>query len=94
MLDVLTSGGLFHSPSTKDRKMAKYQGHKNYNHWNVSLYLFNEYPLYKMMCREVRIARNRDHAARAILKQLPSHTPDGVEYTFTTVRAALTHWEA
>lgn len=28
--------------------MAKYQGHKNWNHWNVSLWINNDEGLYKL----------------------------------------------
>ena len=70
-----------------------YQGHKNWNHWNVSLWLFNEYPLYVLMCNCVEHLSTLNVAAAAILERLPDSTPDGAPYTFTTVRAAITHWD-
>ena len=77
--------------------MTKYQGHKNYNHWNVALYLNNDYGTYKLMqeCVEANPG-NRDKAAYLILNSLGegAKTPDGVPYTFTTVRAALVGWES
>ncbi len=71
-----------------------YQGHKNWNHWNVSLWLFNEYGTYKMMQEMIAVCCNRNEAARQILGLLPSKTPDGAPYTFTSIRAALVGWES
>ncbi len=70
-----------------------YQGHKNYNAWNVALYLFNEEPLYREMCAVVRSSRTLDRAAERLMERLPEKTPDGVPYTKTNVRLALQHWE-
>ena len=73
--------------------MTKYQGHKNYNHWNVNLYLQNDYHLYKMISRLVAGTRTKDEVAQYLLDFLPSHTPDGVKYSFSSIRAALMGWE-
>lgn len=74
-----------------------YQGHKSKPAWNVALYLFNDYGLYKMMCERVKAAPTLDAAADDILARLNQdgieRTPDGYRYTKTTVRAALQHWE-
>ena len=70
-----------------------YQGHRSYNAWNVSLYLFNEEPLYRLMCECVKRSRTLDDAAERLFRQLPARTPDGVPYTITNVRLALQHWE-
>lgn len=73
--------------------MAKYNGHKNYNHWNVSLWISNDEGLYNLAKDTIRHTSNRDAAARAILDELNAagitKTPDEVPYTFTTVRASL-----
>jgi hypothetical protein len=82
--------------------MATYQGHKNYNHWNVSLWLNNDEHLYNIARHMKRhYANARMHAdeqrtvfiARQVLQRLKdeglTHTPDGVEYTVTTIRAAM-----
>ena len=66
-----------------------YNGHKNWAHWNVSLWLFNEEPLYRLACRAMKFAPNRDEAARRLLRDLPPTTPDGARYTFSAVRAAI-----
>jgi hypothetical protein len=70
-----------------------YQGHRNYNAWNVALYLFNEEPLYREMCRVVRSSRTLDRAAERLMEILPAETADGVRYTKTNVRLVLQHWE-
>lgn len=74
--------------------MAEYQGHKNYNAWNVSLYLFNDYNLYQRMRQIVRSSRTLDRAADRLYAELKGHkTPDGVPWTRTNIRLALQHWE-
>lgn len=69
--------------------MSKYQGHKNWNHWNVALWISNDEGLYRLALSCIRRARTRDDAARMMLDELPSHTPDGAPYSFSSVRAAL-----
>ena len=74
-----------------------YNGHKNWNHWNVSLWLFNDYPLYQVMVYAVN-EYPRGEAARFILSSMLNHfedgkTPDGAPFTFTSIRAAITNWE-
>jgi len=69
--------------------MATYNGHKNWNHWNVSLWIGNDEGLYGMARAAIRAWPTRDAAARAMISELPPATPDGAPYTFTTVRAAL-----
>jgi len=66
-----------------------YNGHKNKNHWNVSLWLFNDESNYKMVMSAVREQRTLDLAARYLMMTLPKKTMDGAPYTFTSVRAAL-----
>ena len=72
--------------------MAKYNGHKNWNHWNVSLWINNDeglYSLAKDMCK----GNTKDDAAVLILDALErcglTHTPNGVRYNKTNIRAAL-----
>jgi len=74
--------------------VAEYNGHRNWNHWNVSLWLFNDEGLYRLMRQAVRHHSTLDAAARRLVScYLPSETPDGAPYTFTSVRAALVGWE-
>ena len=75
-------------------KHKAYNGHKNWNHWNVSLWIGNDYGLYNLALDHIKgHVRNLDGAARAMLGDLESldmpKTPDGAEYSFTTIRAAL-----
>ena len=73
-----------------------YNGHKNWTHWNVSLWLFNGNECaYKMVCHAVRISPTLDIAARRILDHLEGQsTPDGARYTFTSIRAAIANWDS
>lgn len=70
----------------------KYQGHKNWNHWNVSLWINNDEGLYNMARRYCR-RMNRPEAAEAMLTELHdigiTETPDGAPYSKTTIRAAM-----
>lgn len=72
---------------------GKFNGHKNWNHWNVSLWLFNDASLYGLVVDSVRRCRTLDDAAVMILDILDSleatHTPDGGRYTKTAIRSAL-----
>ena len=73
--------------------MATYNGHKNWNHWNVSLWIGNDEGLYGLARHCLRVTDNRDDASTVMLEDLIdrgiTETPDGAPYTFTTVRAAL-----
>lgn len=74
-----------------------YNGHKNWAHWNVSLWLHNDEPLYRAMQSWIRAAANKDAAARAFHYALTSgsfgtpmtHTPDGAKYSISSIRAAM-----
>ena len=74
--------------------MATYNGHKNWNHWNVSLWIGNDEGLYRMVKGYIRRCRTLNEAAIAILEDLHelgiTHTPDGAKYTKTSIRAAIT----
>ena len=68
--------------------MATYNGHKNWHHWNVSLWINNEEHLYRAavsLCRRYGKAQ----AARILASELPAKTPDGARYSVTAIRAAL-----
>lgn len=66
-----------------------YNGHKNYNHWNVSLWINNDEGLYRLMQRCILHAKNKNLATYTFLNNVDSHTPDGVRYTFSSVRSAI-----
>lgn len=71
----------------------KFNGHKNWNHWNVSLWINNDEGLYSMARECVRRASNRAEAARAMLNHLDesdiTKTPDGAPYSVSSIRAAM-----
>lgn len=73
--------------------MATYNGHKNYNHWNVSLWINNDEGLYNIAKDCVRLNSTRERAAQNMLDALHdcgiTHTPDGIRYTVTTIKAAM-----
>lgn len=75
--------------------MANYNGHKNWNHWNVALWLNNDPSLYSVVrYYKDECPNNLNAAARRILDDLTkdcglTHTPDGAPYTLTAIRAAI-----
>jgi hypothetical protein len=73
--------------------MTKYNGHKNWNHWNVSLWINNDEGLYRMALAAISRHRGkrgaREAAAYSMLALLPSHTPDGAPYSVSSIRAAM-----
>lgn len=77
--------------------MAQYQGHKNWNHWNVSLWINNDEALYnsaKYYVYDSKQSRaGMDSAAEKMLESLHgagvTRTPDGAPYSVTTIRAAM-----
>ncbi len=70
--------------------MPKYNGHKNWNHWNVSLWIANDENLYRFAVDCVRRAKNLNDAAREFMREFEGQkTPDGAEYSFSSVRAAI-----
>jgi hypothetical protein len=70
-----------------------YNGHKNWNHWNVSLWINNDDALYREALRWVARNDNKKEAAEDFHESLRymgiTHTPDGAPYTVTTIRAAM-----
>ena len=74
----------------------RYNGHRNRNHWNVSLWLNNDERLWREMIHFILYAKRKSDAARMMLDSLRSagitHTPDGVPYSVTTIRAAMRGW--
>ena len=73
--------------------MSGFDGHKNWNHWNVSLWLNNDEGLYGLMLDCISKEETKDKAARvllSILKEMGLHeTPDGAPYSVSAIRAAM-----
>lgn len=69
--------------------MPKYNGHSSYNAWNVNLWINNDEHLYNMAKWMVKIAKDKNDAAKRLKDLLPDTTPDGVKYTISNVRKAL-----
>jgi hypothetical protein len=70
--------------------MNTYNGHKNWNHWNVSLCLMNDEGLYLMVEQALNDLSSLDAVARDLAAQLKGKsTPDGAPYTFAAIRAAI-----
>ena len=78
--------------------MSTYNGHKNWNHWNVSLWLNNDETLYREMVAYIREETRKEQAAELMLDWLNglglSHTPDGAPYSVSSIRAAMRGLEA
>ena len=71
-----------------------FNGHKDWNHWNVALRLFNDEPNYRWMQHCVASTLTLDSAARLMVDQMQEkQTPDGAPYNFSTFRAAIDGWE-
>lgn len=75
-----------------------YNGHKNWNHWNVSLWINNDEMFYRQARQCIKATRNREEAAKMFVKFMTmygmSKTPDGAPWTKTSVRAAMVEmWE-
>lgn len=78
--------------------MTRYNGHKNWNHWNVCLWINNDEGLYQLARMYVRHADgNKLRAARAFVESMQAidqpKTPDGAPYSLSSVRAAMSGME-
>ena len=68
--------------------MPKYNGHRSWNAWNVSLWVNNdEYIYFKARDLVKRYGINR--AVNMLLETLPSRTPDGGKYNKTCLTEAI-----
>jgi hypothetical protein len=72
-------------------KNQPYNDHKNWTHWNVSLWLNNEEWMYRelMQCVEIAKTRNVDRAARVLQGRLPERTPDKAFFSIVALKAAI-----
>lgn len=71
-----------------------YNGHKNWNHWNVALWVNNDHGLYSAARQYISDFRgNKDRAARELLAELHrcgiTKTPDCAPYSVSAIRAAI-----
>jgi hypothetical protein len=70
-----------------------YNGHKNWNHWNVSLWINNDETLYFEVKQYIEEERSKDKAAALFLDWLHGlgidKTPDGAPYSLSSIRAAI-----
>lgn len=77
--------------------MSKFNGHKNWTHWNVALWLANDEGLYRAALDHINETKNLDAAADALFYTLTDNqwgigmtcTPDGAKFSKTNIRAAL-----
>lgn len=70
-----------------------YNGHRNWNHWNVSLWINNDEALYRAAKEYKRRSGTARDAARAMLNGLKdigsTKTPDGAPYSVSSILAAM-----
>lgn len=70
--------------------MTKYNGHKNWNHWNVSLWINNDEGLYNIARAHIAEMGNKNDAARRMAVEMEGEkTPDGAAYSVSSIRAAM-----
>lgn len=74
--------------------MAKYNGHRNWDYWNVSLWINNDENLCRTALNLVRSSANRTEAAgrfMALVRDgaIDEVTPDGARYSVDRVRRAM-----
>lgn len=78
--------------------MSTYNGHKNYNHWNVSLWINNDEGLYRMALDHKRnCSGTTAKAAQNMMDELQdagtTKTPDGAPYSVSAIKAAMSGME-
>ena len=71
-----------------------YQGHRSWNAWNVSLWINNDEPLYRMALSFVKQYGLGVGAVKLANALRGEKTPDGAVYNVTCLREALRGWEA
>lgn len=72
-----------------------YNGHKNWTHWNVALWLGNDEGLYNQAMEYKNKSTPKGklytprRAAYALSRMLPSKTPDGARFSIVALTAAI-----
>jgi len=67
----------------------KYNGHRSWNAWNVSLWINNDYDLY-CWSRDMVSIYGTKKAARIMAEELAGKTtPDGAKYNVTCIYEAI-----
>lgn len=69
--------------------MAKYQGHRSWNAWNVSLWIANDERLYRFALDCIASNKTRHGAVNRFLQMCGPKTPDGARYNYTCVMEAF-----
>ena len=69
--------------------MAKYNGHRSWNAWNVSLWISNDEGMYRTAMDVLHSSKTMRHAVDTMLECLPERTPDGAKFNRTSVLEAL-----
>ena len=77
--------------------MATFQGHKNWNHWNVSLWINNDEGLYNAARDTLRWCKKEGYTRQAAAVEFLAYlgclgmakTPDGAPYSVSSIRAAM-----
>ena len=71
----------------------EYNGHKNWNHWNVSLWLYKDETFYRLVQRNCRSSWSLELAVNNIISELKEweiiQTPDGAKFSKSAVREAI-----
>jgi hypothetical protein len=69
--------------------MPSYNGHKNWNQWNVSLWINNDESLYRFALSLVKQFGIGIAAVKLANAMRGEKTPDGAIYNVTSVRNAI-----
>lgn len=70
--------------------MNTYNGHKNWNHWNVSLWINNDEGLYRIAQRYARRYGKAEGAKALYVDYFEGQkTPDGAPYSVSSIRSAM-----
>jgi len=67
----------------------EYNGHRSWNSWNVSLWLSNDYDLYKQAMSLLSVFTIKRATTEMLEYYLPKKTPDGAMYNRLCVKEFL-----